>query len=88
MTAAKQQERDDTKHHRGQLVTITLDSVPRTIEEGVYKVAELKTKFSIPAEYELDVVVNGEFKPLNNERSIHIKGGEVFVSHVPQGGAA
>lgn len=88
MTAAMQQENDDTKQHHGQLVTITLDSVPRTIEEGVYKVAELKTKFSIPAEYELDVVVNGEFKPLNNERSIHIKGGEVFVSHVPQGGAA
>ena len=88
MTSATRQEKDDSKHHHGQLVTITLDSVPRTIEEGVYKVAEIKTKFSIPAEYELDVVVNGEFKPLNNERSIHIKGGEVFVSHVPQGGAA
>jgi hypothetical protein len=88
MTTATQQEKDDTEHHRGQLVTITLDSVARTIEEGVYKVAELKTKLSIPAEYELDMVVNGEFKPLNNERSIHIKGGEVLVSHVPQRGAA
>lgn len=88
MTTEAQQEKDDTKHYRGQLVTITLDSVARTIGEGVYKVAEFKTKFSIPAEYELDVVVNSEFKPLNNERSIHIKGGEVFVSHVPQGGAA
>lgn len=88
MATATQQKRDDSQHHHGQLVTITLDSVPRTIEEGVYKVAELKTKFSIPAEYELDEVVNGEFKPLNNERSVHIKGGEVFVSHVPQGGSA
>ena len=88
MTTATQQENDDTKHHHGEPVTITLDSVPRTIEGGVYKVAELKTSFSIPAEYELDVVVNGEFKPLNNERSVHIKGGEVLVSHVPQGGSA
>lgn len=88
MTAVTQQEKEDTKHHHERLVTITLDSVPRTIEEGVYKVAELKTKFSVPAEYELDEVVNSEFKPLNNERSVHIKGGEVFVSHVPQGGSA
>lgn len=88
MTATTQQEKGETKHQQGQLVTITLDSVPRTIEEGVYKLAELKTKFSIPVEYELDVVVNGEFKPLDNERSVHIKGGEVFVSHVPQGGSA
>jgi hypothetical protein len=88
MTTATHQEKGNTKNDHGQVVTITLDSVSRTIDQGVYKVAELKTKFSIPADYELDEVVNGEFKPLNNERSIHIKGGEVFVSHVPQGGAA
>lgn len=88
MSAATQQKKDEPKHDHGGLVTITLDSVEKTMEDGVYKVAEFKKKFGIPDEYELDEVVNGEFKPLNNERSIHIKGGEVFVSHVPQGGSA
>lgn len=36
----------------------------------------------------LDQVVDGIFQPLEDNQRITIKGGEVFVSHVRQGGAA
>lgn len=72
----------------GSPVTISVDGQERRIPEGVYKVHELKTMYGIPADYELDEVVRGEFKHLNDERSIHIKGGEIFVSHVRQGSSA
>ncbi len=72
----------------GEEVTINVDGTERLIDEGVYKVRDLKALYDIPVDYELDEVVNGDFKPLNDERSLHIKGGEVFVSHVRQGGSS
>lgn len=70
------------------LVKITLDGQVREIAEGVYKVQELKARYGVPPDYELDEVVRGEFKHLNDERSIHIMGGEVFISHVRQGSSS
>ena len=37
---------------------------------------------------ELDQVTDGEFKPLADQDRITIKGGEIFVSHVPKGGSS
>lgn len=76
-------------HQHGSEVTIKVDGDDRSIAEGVYKVSTLKSTFGIPADYEFDEVTkDGEFKPLNDERSVHIRGGEVFVSHVRQGGSS
>lgn len=72
----------------GALVTISLDGQDRQLQEGVYKVPELKKVLGVPPDYELDEVIQGEFKPLNDPRSIHIKGGEVLISHVRQGSSA
>jgi hypothetical protein len=36
----------------------------------------------------LDEVVRGEFKPLDDNAHIDIKGGEIFVSHVRTGGSS
>jgi hypothetical protein len=36
----------------------------------------------------LDEVVHGEFKPLDDNAHIDIKGGEIFVSHVRTGGSS
>lgn len=72
----------------GTLITITLDGQERQLQEGVYKVHELKVMYGVPPDYELDEVVRGEFKHLNDERSIHLKGGEVLVSHVRQGSSS
>lgn len=72
----------------GTLVTVSLDGQERQLQEGVYKVSELKTVLGVPPDYEMDEVIHGEFKPLNDQRSIHIKGGEVLISHVRQGSSA
>ena len=69
-------------------VTISLDGRERQLQEGVYKVSELKVVLGVPPDYELDEVVHGEFKPLNDQRSIHIRGGEVLISHVRQGSSS
>ena len=72
----------------GHLVEITLDGTLRRIEKGKYIVSALKAKLSVPAEYELDLVVDGQFKALADDAEIKIKGGEVLVSHVRRGGSS
>lgn len=79
---------NEGRHQHGQEVQITVDGKPLTIADGVYSVVELKAMFGIAPDYELDQVDDGEFKPLNDERSIHIKGGEIFIGHVRQGGSS
>ena len=70
------------------LVTVTIDGNPMQIERGTYQVAKLKEILGVPADYELDEVKHGEFKPLDDNGHIHIEGHEVFVSHVRRGGAS
>jgi len=75
---------DEGKH----LVTFNLDGKDREIEKGKYLVSDLKQRFGIAQDYELDLVVNGSFEPLKNDESLKIHGGEVLVSHVRGGGSS
>ena len=76
-------------HHKGhKLVVVTIDGKPKHIERGEYMVSELKKLLEVDASRALDEVVHGEFKPLDDSARIHIKGGEVFVSHVRDGGSS
>ena len=75
---------DEDKH----LVIFNLDGKDREIEKGKYLVGDLKQRFGIPQDYELDLVVNGTFEPLKNDESVKIHGGEVLVSHVRGGGSS
>ncbi len=70
------------------LVQINLDGNEREIEKGKYLVGTLKKLVRVPDDYELDLVINGEFKPLADDAEIKIKGGEVLVSHVRRGGSS
>lgn len=81
-----QEPRPDEDH--GKLVKVTIDGNPRNIRRGRYLVSELKDELGVPAEYELDLVVNGELKALTDNEHIVIEGGETFVSHVRRGGAS
>jgi hypothetical protein len=73
---------------RDKLVTVTVDGKAKEIGRGNYVVAKLKELFGVPADYELDEVRKGEFKPLDDNAHTHIEGREVFVSHVRRGGAS
>jgi hypothetical protein len=79
----------DSKHpHPEHLVAVTVDGDERTIPRGEYKVSALKALLRIPPEYELDLVVHGEFQPLADDSEIKVKQHMVLVSHVRCGGSA
>lgn len=73
---------------RGHIITIEIDGVSRSIEQGKYVVSALKAMFNIPAEYELDRVVGGKFIPLADDETIQVHPKEQFVSHVRHGGSS
>ena len=66
-------------------VTVTLNRDPVSIRRGHYTGEQLKVALGVPVDHELDLVVNGEFKPIANADKYHVRGGENFVSQVGQG---
>jgi len=76
----------DHRHDREVLVKV--DGKELRVPEGEYIVADFKKLVGVDASRELGEVVHGELKPLDDHQGIHIKGGEVFVSHARGGGSA
>jgi hypothetical protein len=69
-------------------VSVTVDGKAWRVPEGTYVVSEFKKLVGVDPSKELDEVVHGELKPLDDNQKIHIRGGEVFISHARQGGSA
>jgi hypothetical protein len=67
------------------LVAVELNGSTLRIERGQYTGRELKLALGVPSEHELDEVIKGEFRPVANDKKVHIQGGEKFVSHCGQG---
>lgn len=80
-------EKEHPDHGKGKVI-VTIDGVKKPIRRGTYVVAELKSALDVDPSRALDEVIKGEFKPLDDTQRITIKGGEVFVSHVRQGGSS
>jgi len=74
-------------HHKGE-VAVTVDGKTYQVPEATYVVSEFKKLVGVDPSKELDEVVHGELKPLDDNQTIHIKGGEVFISHARQGGSS
>ena len=66
-------------------VKITIDSKPYELKRGPYSVVQLKAIGHVPPEYDLDELVDGELKELKDDATVHIKGGEEFISHPKKG---
>jgi hypothetical protein len=73
---------------RHELAKVTVDGHLHEVPRGEYVVSEFKKLVGVDAARELDEVVHGELKPLDDNARIEIKGGEVFVSHVRTGGSS
>ena len=80
----------DRHHHHPhpKLVTVTVDGKKHEVPEGEYVVSEFKKLAGVDASKELDEIIHGELKPLDDNSKIHIKGGEVFISHARRGGSS
>jgi hypothetical protein len=70
------------------LVSITVDNVMREVERGHYLVSNFKELVHVPAEKDLDQIIDGVLTHLPDDASVKIKGEEVFVSHERSGGAS
>jgi hypothetical protein len=75
-------------HDHPHTVAVTIDGQRKKIPPGDYVVSVLKAKLGVPADYDVDQVVHGEFRPLPDTAHVEIKGGEHFVSHVRRGGSS
>ena len=84
----KHSEADSERQESKREVQVTVDNVKHEVRRGEYVVAEFKKVVGVDPAKELDEIVNGELKPLDDNARIHIKGGEVFVSHVRTGGSS
>lgn len=74
--------------HHEHTVKITIDGRKIEIAPGSYSVADLKSKLGIPVEYELEIVEDGLFIPLDVAAQISIHGHEEFISHVKCGASS
>lgn len=81
-------EKQKDNRGQGHVITVVIDSVPKQIRQGHYQVSQLKVLLGVAPELELDQVVDGEFRPLDDNGQINVKEGDVFVSHVRRGGAS
>jgi ethanolamine utilization protein EutQ (cupin superfamily) len=69
-------------------VKIDVDNHPKHVAVGTYRVSDLKDLIEVPADKDLDQVIDGNLTTLLDDASVTIKGGEVFFSHVRRGGSS
>lgn len=79
------ENKDKGKKPNRKIVTVTVDGNPQKVERGTYGLAEFKTLVGVAENMDLDELINGKFEAIDESKKIHIKGGEIFVSHVKTG---
>jgi hypothetical protein len=82
-----QQVQLDSKEH-GHKVPVTIDNRTVEIQAREWVVSQLKTALGVDFSRELEQVVDGKLVPLDDNAKVHIRGHEVFVSHVRGGGSS
>ena len=80
---------DHSEHPQpGPIVTITVNNQPKQIHRGRQTVVEIKNVGGVPLAEELEQLINNKLTPLRDDGAVTIKGDEVFISHVRDGGSA
>lgn len=70
-------------------VTVYYADAPFELERRVYTGAELSAVFSVPSDYQLDLVKpNGDFDEIGADQRVKVREGMRFVSHPPCGQSA
>jgi hypothetical protein len=69
-------------------VKVEVDNHTKKVAPGTYVVSAFKELVGVPADKDLDQVINGTLTTLDDGASISIQGGEVFFSHVRRGGSS
>lgn len=82
-----QQAQPESKEH-GHKVPVTIDNRTVEIQAREWVVSQLKTALGVDPSRDLEQVVDGKLVPLDDNARIHIRGHEVFMSHVRGGGSS
>lgn len=82
------EKRDAQDHKPDKKVKVEIDNHPKQIEPGEYVVSDLKERLGVPADKDLDQVIEGTLTTLVDTGKVTIRGGEVFFSHVRRGGSS
>lgn len=82
-----QQAQPDSKE-QGHKVPVTIDNRIVEIQAREWVVSQLKIALGVDPSRELEQVVDGKLVPLEDNAKVHIRGHEVFVSHVRGGGSS
>jgi hypothetical protein len=69
-------------------VHITVDGKEYKIKRGTELIATIKKIANVPAAYQLDQDINGVLTPLDQNGSVTINGGEVFVGFPATGSSS
>ncbi len=80
--------KDTEKEHAKKSVKVEVDNHPKHVAPGTYVVSAFKELVDVPADKDLDQVINGTLTTLDDGASVTIQGGEVFFSHVRRGGSS
>lgn len=81
-------EREQNNSKQKNLIEISLNGNAVTLEQGKYVVSALKQLLSVPADYELDIIHDGEFKPLADDDEVSVHKNLELISHVRRGGSS
>lgn len=84
----KQKLDPNSQEAHGRQVQVTIDNRSVEIQSREYVVWQLKEALGVEASRELEQVIDSKLVPLGDSTKIHIRGGEVFVSHVRGGGSS
>lgn len=79
---------NNSDEHRKDYVKIVINDVEKEIHRGRRTVVEIKEIGNVPLNHALEQVVDGVLTPLDDNGSVVIKGDEIFVSHIKDGGSA
>ena len=79
---------DDQHPEGGPTVEIVVDGKTYRIHRGHQAVSEIKRVAGVPQAFQLDQDINGVLTPLDQNGSVTLKGGEVFVSYPATGSSS
>jgi hypothetical protein len=78
----------EEKRPDNHVVVVSVDGQKKNVAAGPYRVSVFKHAVSVPPEKELDQIIRGVIKPLDDNATIVVAGHEVFISHERTGAAS
>ena len=81
-------EEGQCEHEHHHVVTTHINNQEVFLQAGRYDVPTFKKLAGVPQADDLDELVECKLRPIPDDATLHIKGCEIFISHVKDGGSS